>query len=748
MPPGGSRDVPWRPFVAPCPEPTFFPREPTEEELLQRQRLEERALERLQERDGLRDWVLDATPVVAELVEVLEEHSGGLRRLRAVVAEAARTLDDEPWQRFCQLPFPRLHCEDAAVLGPLMSYMDPIWCSLFSKQPPGAAQMRKEYLHVGTVPPSQSLLRYFKSHDWTGLGEPSSSSSSSESEAEDEAQPLEAPKKSAFKARLAGLLTHASGFGKCGISRSSGTRARLRTIQGALASALRQLSPQGTLVISWSGLPIHPLLPFLTSSLRPGFLRVHVFASSGKHTCETYILAVDYNATGYPHARSSQLRASRPTGLVASFELPNFLCSPVRYGFAGYDDVLAWTPSPGELRQECCPSLRSAAGERRKATSSSEEAGFDELWAVYSDKLVDIARELGAKDFDDESLPPRPQINRQPPKLNEQQAPDKANKADNKSSQLQHPAVPRSKVASAAKLAPKEIFVAPTVPDAKMPGDANPPGQPPDNNNNSAASAKRLPRPWFPPSFPDVPLKPGPAISGTFGGAPGLGPDPLALAARSDLFASALEQLTVGGIVKPSLFRNPWPTASPYEKAFKQRPQSAAAAVPSGARVTADGQRPWSAAAASGAASQTRPQASSLGANGPAAKIYGRPVTANERRRSRQPLVPSKGAATTGSNNNNKNSSDAIDMNSKKNNNSNNNSSSGNGNSNTPASDITQSDGNADITAEPRTGNVNTASKQPGLVPKATITAPRKEVRRCLFILHIDLVLLKVMCYF
>ncbi|CAE8583056.1 unnamed protein product, partial [Polarella glacialis] len=107
------------------------------------------------------------------------------------------------------------------------------------------------------------------------------------------------------------------------------------------------------------------------------------------------------------------------------------------------------------------------------------------------------------------------------------------------------------------------------------------------------------------------------------------------------------------------------------------------------------------------------------------------PVTANERRRSRQPLVPSKGAATTGSNNNNKNSSDAIDMNSKKNNNSNNNSSSGNGNSNTPASDITQSDGNADITAEPRTGNVNTASKQPGLVPKATITAPRKEVRRC-----------------
>ena len=73
-----------------------------------------------------------------------------------------------------------------------------------------------------------------------------------------------------------------SGYGVVGLTRGERVRRRLRALKNSLAIALGRLSQDGSMVVLWPGLPLHPVLFFLAGSLRKIFLRVHVLSPEGK----------------------------------------------------------------------------------------------------------------------------------------------------------------------------------------------------------------------------------------------------------------------------------------------------------------------------------------------------------------------------------------------------------------------------------------------------------------------------------
>ena len=85
-----------------------------------------------------------------------------------------------------------------------------------------------------------------------------------------------------------------SGYGVVGLTRGERVRRRLRALKNSLAIALGRLAQDGSLVVLWPGLPLHPVLFFLAGerpnstrctaegSLRKIFLRVHVLSPEGK----------------------------------------------------------------------------------------------------------------------------------------------------------------------------------------------------------------------------------------------------------------------------------------------------------------------------------------------------------------------------------------------------------------------------------------------------------------------------------
>ncbi|CAL1170473.1 unnamed protein product, partial [Cladocopium goreaui] len=85
-----------------------------------------------------------------------------------------------------------------------------------------------------------------------------------------------------------------AGYGVVGLTRGHRVRRRLRAIKNCLAITLGRLAKDGSLVMVWPGLPLHPVLFFIAGSLRKLFQRVHVFSPEGSKTFEVYILAAGY----------------------------------------------------------------------------------------------------------------------------------------------------------------------------------------------------------------------------------------------------------------------------------------------------------------------------------------------------------------------------------------------------------------------------------------------------------------------
>jgi len=262
----------------------------------------------------------------------------------------------------------------------------------------------------------------------------SSSRSSSNSESKMPSWLAEAllTKLPSMEAHLAQVPLISSGLGKIGVTRSGGMRRRFFAIQQALAEALRTLAPGGVLVISWCGLAVHPILPFLAHSLRPAFRRVHVLCPPDTETFETYILAADFDSDGHPTRPAPVLEfapdteADDPPAAISKFAFFDWLRSPLRRCMTGYDDAVAWSLSQRKaLEAEVLPKYQHSANNVRRmsnynrpwltAMTGSEskanldpEARCDEMWSLYAEKLRLLAERFEEGSVPMELLPPKP----------------------------------------------------------------------------------------------------------------------------------------------------------------------------------------------------------------------------------------------------------------------------------------------------------------------------------------------------
>jgi len=477
---------------------------------LQRQ-LEQQQHERLNEAgclDGFKDVILDALPLIDDLFDSLTWRSMGLQRYRAVVAQAAKNLNDESWREFVRKSTETIHKQDDKVFDRLMTDAEPLWRRIMEVTMAHAAQAKRqgsnslrEYLYICTSSPSRELLEFFHGRSWravvrpprtswqapkagtpegpTGyplaivdlsfppasehrttisvmeeeeveeleecetevledLEEPKLKRSSSRSSSNESKMPpwlAEAlvTKLPSMEAHLAQVPLISSGLGKIGVTRSGGMRRRFFAIQQALAEALRTLAPGGVLVISWCGLAVHPILPFLAHSLRPAFRRVHVLCPPDTETFETYILAADFDSDGHPTRPAPSVLESNipdtgddPPAAISKFAFFDWLRSPLRRCMTGYDDAVAWTISQRKaLEAEVLPKYQHSANNVRRmsnynrpwltAMTGSEskanldpEARCDEMWSLYAEKLRILAERLEEGSVPMELLPPKP----------------------------------------------------------------------------------------------------------------------------------------------------------------------------------------------------------------------------------------------------------------------------------------------------------------------------------------------------
>merc|ERR1719506_1835516 len=133
----------------------------------------------------------------------------------------------------------------------------------------------------------------------------------------------------------------AEGYGLLGVTWSPQVRWRLRMMRNMISVALQRLSNQGSLVITWHGVPHHPALMFITAQLRPVFLRVHVLVPDGTRSWETWILAASFKR------QEAEEVASKGGG---GFMFKNFIDNA--YRCADLDDCLLWTlPVQGLLEE-------------------------------------------------------------------------------------------------------------------------------------------------------------------------------------------------------------------------------------------------------------------------------------------------------------------------------------------------------------------------------------------------------------
>jgi len=164
-----------------------------------------------------------------------------------------------------------------------------------------------------------------------------------------------------------------AGYGVVGLTRSSRVRRRLRALKNSLAISLGRLAKDGTLVVVWPGLPLHPVLFFIAGSLRKLFQRVHVFSPDGSKTFEIYILAAGYKRD----------RADSKVPGMGGLEIRSFFEDTWRCD--GLDDVLMWTLAPFEEDEETNVGL----------IGKSMVLSYTQLWKTWGAKLTSLALDLG-----------------------------------------------------------------------------------------------------------------------------------------------------------------------------------------------------------------------------------------------------------------------------------------------------------------------------------------------------------------
>jgi hypothetical protein len=174
------------------------------------------------------------------------------------------------------------------------------------------------------------------------------------------------------------------GYGLLGVTWSPQVRWRLRMFRNVISVALQRLANQGSLAITWHGIPNHPALLFITSQLRPVFLRVHVIVPDGTKTWETWILAA-----GFKRQEAEEVASKGSSG----FMFKNFMDNA--YRCSDLDDCLLWTLH----RQALTDEYRLGGGDRTIAK------GFDDLWSSFGQKYRDLVKELGSAPVAEEKDP-------------------------------------------------------------------------------------------------------------------------------------------------------------------------------------------------------------------------------------------------------------------------------------------------------------------------------------------------------
>ncbi|CAK9010861.1 Potassium voltage-gated channel subfamily B member 2 [Durusdinium trenchii] len=164
-----------------------------------------------------------------------------------------------------------------------------------------------------------------------------------------------------------------AGYGVVGLTRGHRVRRRLQALKNSLAITLGRLAKDGTLVVLWPGLPLHPVLFFIAGSLRPLFQRVHVFSPEGSKTFEVYILAAGYKRE----------KADSKVPGMGGLELRSFFEDTWRCD--GLDDVLLWTLAPMAEDEETNVGI----------TGKGLILGYTQLWKTWGTKLTSLALDLG-----------------------------------------------------------------------------------------------------------------------------------------------------------------------------------------------------------------------------------------------------------------------------------------------------------------------------------------------------------------
>jgi len=170
------------------------------------------------------------------------------------------------------------------------------------------------------------------------------------------------------------LVAMPFGYGKIGLTVEGGSSSRcLRVLRNSLLVALRRLQVGGSLVITWIGPPLHPVLFFLTSLLRPVFLHVHVLTPPPGNVPEenafvVYILCMEHSNEDVEDANQT----SQTPGHIPS--LRGF-CEQLQRTH-GIDDTLRWCLSRNKLLDEYFLTYAGRSGAK----------GYNDLWTEFGKK--------------------------------------------------------------------------------------------------------------------------------------------------------------------------------------------------------------------------------------------------------------------------------------------------------------------------------------------------------------------------
>jgi len=206
--------------------------------------------------------------------------------------------------------------------------------------------------------------------------------------------------------------TLAEGYGKVGITRGERVRRRLRALRNSLNVAVHRMANDGSMIVFWPGLPVHPVLYFIVASLRKIFTRVHVLSPEGSKTFDIYILAIGFN----------RQKAEDSTPGLGGLELRSFFDNSFRTDTM--DDVLLWTLMPPEEEDEV-----SVGADGRGMIAS-----YGGLYKTWTEKCRALAMDLGVVILADGQVAEKPQLLALPKKEGKAKASPKKTPAKKKGS--------------------------------------------------------------------------------------------------------------------------------------------------------------------------------------------------------------------------------------------------------------------------------------------------------------------------